>query len=202
MTEAFAPARVALAGNPSDGYGGAVLALTVDGLRARAWIAPDPQECVAPELVAATVARFARLHAPGAAGTAVGCATAIPRSVGLGGSSAIVIAVLRALCVQNNVTLEPLELAELALAVEVEDLGIAAGPQDRIAQAFGGLTFMDFARSQYASLDPEHLPPLLIAWRASTSAPSGPVHDDLRARYDAGDPAVRRAITALTDAAH
>ena len=41
----------------------------------------------------------------------------------------------------------PDELAALALAVETEDLGIAAGPQDRLIQAHEGLLYMDFSES-------------------------------------------------------
>jgi len=41
----------------------------------------------------------------------------------------------------------------LALAVETEDLGIAAGLQDRVAQAYQGLVFMDFERGRNARLD-------------------------------------------------
>ena len=197
---------MALAGDPSDRYGGAVLALTVDALRATAQVLDsggnDEAAPCAPNLVAAAVARFARLHAPEAAEAAVGCTTSIPRSVGLGESSAIVIAVLRALCLRFDVTLTPFQLAMLALAVEVEELGIAAGPQDRIAQSYGGLTFMDFAAGAYETLDPEHLPPLLVAWRASAASPSGPVHDDLRARFERGDPVVLRSLRVLADAAH
>ncbi|CAA9501537.1 MAG: hypothetical protein AVDCRST_MAG13-2290, partial [uncultured Solirubrobacteraceae bacterium] len=36
----MAPARAALAGNPSDGYGGAVLALCLPALAARVEVAP------------------------------------------------------------------------------------------------------------------------------------------------------------------
>ena len=57
--------RAALAGNPSDGYGGAVLAVTLDELRrARRRRAAAPRLEIWPpsELVAATVARFAREH--------------------------------------------------------------------------------------------------------------------------------------------
>jgi glucuronokinase len=200
--DGHAPARAALAGNPSDGYGGAVLAITIEALHAHARIWDGVPECEPTELVAASVARFARELYPAAAGTEIEWQTSIPRSVGLGGSSAIVIATLRALCARHGVSLAPRVLAELALAVEVEDLGIAAGPQDRIAQAFGGLTFMDFARGQYESLDRRGLPPLLIAWRPESAAHSGVVHDDLRARHARGEPAVLRAMSALTTAAH
>ena len=49
-----------------------------------------------------------------------------------------------AVCALHDVALEATELAELALAIELEELGIAAGLQDRVAQAFGGLMFMEF----------------------------------------------------------
>ncbi len=79
-----AHARAALAGNPSDGYGGAVLALTLGRLRAQAFAWPAPALEVSPdsELVRATVARFAREHEPAAARTAIEVSTSIPRGSG------------------------------------------------------------------------------------------------------------------------
>ena len=71
--------------------------------------------------------------------------TTIPRSVGLAGSSAIVIAALRA----AGVDLEPPEVAELALAIERDDLGIAAGLQDRAVQAFDQPVLVDGERSRH-----------------------------------------------------
>jgi glucuronokinase len=203
-----ASARAALAGNPSDGYGGAVLALALPTRRAtaRAWrgraSAVDPPS----ELVTATVARFACEHAPVARETtAVSWQTTIPRGVGLGGSSAIVVAVLRALCDLWSVSLEPLAMAQLALSIEVDDLGIAAGLQDRIAQTHDGLTFMDFSSSGPAAvrrLDPALLPPLLVAWRTDSGGHSGDVHAPLRDRHADGEPLVLDAMRALTGAAH
>lgn len=201
--EGFAPARAALAGNPSDGYGGAVLALTLDGLGVRTRVrepadaVSDPASDAVPALIRATVARFARTYAPGARTVRIDWETTIPRSVGLGGSSAIVIATLRALCARHDVSLGPDALAALALAIEVEDLGIAAGPQDRVVQAYGGLVFMDFATGRHERLDPAGLPPLLVAWRASAAAPSGEVHDDLRRRHARGEASVLRALATL-----
>jgi glucuronokinase len=205
--EGFAPARAALAGNPSDGYGGAVLAIALAGLGAHARANPDhpaahaPSAGETPELVSAAVARFAREHAPAAAGTRIEWSTTIPRSVGLGGSSAIVIATLRALCTRHGVELSPDALAALALAVEAEDLGIAAGPQDRIAQSYGGLVFMDFATGRVERLDPAGLPPLLVAWRSSDASPSSAVHGDLRARWERGEAGVAAAMDRLGDCA-
>jgi glucuronokinase len=204
MPEGQAPARAALAGNPSDGYGGAVLAVALPEYRARARVEPAEAKTITPpsDLVAAAVERFARRRAPDGparAPLAVQWETSIPRGVGLGGSSAIVIATLRALCALHGTVLPEAELAEVALAVESEDLGIAAGLQDRVAQAYGGLTFMDFAGGgrRYERVDPELLPPLVVAWRSDAAEDSGVVHDDLRTRFARGDPVVRRAMSAL-----
>jgi glucuronokinase len=201
-----ASARAALAGNPSDGYGGAVLALTLEARRATAtaWRSPRAETDPPSELVAATVARFATEVAPAAAGsTAVRFDTTIPRAVGLGGSSAIIVATLRALCELWSVQLAPMAMARLALSIEVDDLGIAAGLQDRIAQTHGGLTFMDFGTDPPAAapLDRGRLPPLLVAWRVDSGGHSGDVHAPLRDRHANGDPVVLRCMQTLTRAA-
>jgi galactokinase/mevalonate kinase-like predicted kinase len=203
-----ASARAALAGNPSDGYGGAVLALALPARRAtaRAWRSEAALVDPPSELVTATVARSAAELGPAGRDVAsVAWDTSIPRAVGLGGSSAIVVATLRALCDLWSVALEPLAMAELALSIEVDELGIAAGLQDRIAQTHDGLTFMDFGRSSPATvrtLDPALLPPLLIAWQTDSGGHSGEVHAPLRHRHADGEPVVLDAMRALTNAAH
>jgi glucuronokinase len=196
-----AHARAALAGNPSDGYGGAVLAVTLAEYSAQVRVQRADRLEIHPRspLVRAAVRRFAREQAPEAVHTAIHWSTSIPRSVGLGGSSAIVIAVLRALCELYEVALDRAHLAELALAIEVQDLGIAAGLQDRVAQAYGGVTFMDFAvgPAGYETMDPALLPPLLVAWRPDTADVSHAVHAPLRRRYELGEPVVLSALGEL-----
>jgi glucuronokinase len=207
VARASAPARVALAGNPSDGYGGAVLAVTIEDFCAHvevragsggpAGVRPDS------ELVAAAVERFADELDQRARHATIRWRTSIPRSVGLGGSSALVIATLQALSVVYWTPIEPDRLAELALAVETEDLGIAAGLQDRVAQAYAGLTFMEFGgeRGRYEQLGTELLPPLVVAWRADAGEDSRVVHSDLRERYERADPIVRASMAELAAAA-
>jgi glucuronokinase len=199
--EAFA--RAALAGNPSDGYGGAVLAVTLPSHGARAGARPASVLGVTPEsrLVHAAAARFIRELAPGAGGAAIEWSTSIPRGVGMGGSSAIVIATLRALTELHGVEVGRSELAELALAVETEDLGIAAGLQDRVAQSYGGLTFMDFAAGRYESLDRSFLPPIVVAWRDDAGGESHAVHSDLRARFARGERVVSDCMLELAGCA-
>jgi len=251
IVRASAPARAALAGNPSDGYGGAVLAVAVANYSCEAVvresseleIVPAPQDQVRFASVAALAddvrangyyggvrlikASIKRLHehclarGRGIADRtfAVRYRTTIPRGVGLGGSSAIVTATLRALSEFLELELTPDELARLALSVETVELGIAAGLQDRVAQAYGGLVFMDFgldaedgtaaggtavsgrresgAALDYERLDPSGLPPLWIAHRAEAAEPSEVFHSDLRVRFQAGDTAVVEAMQRL-----
>jgi glucuronokinase len=195
MAGGSAHARAALAGNPSDGFAGAVLACCIGELRAWAHAehateaASDPPSA----LVDAAIARF------GHGACAVRWGTGVPREVGLGGSSAIVTAAIRALCALHGHALAPGELAEMVLAVEAEDLGIAAGPQDRYAQAHGGLLLMDFAGStpRVEQLDSALLPPLYLAWRTDAAETSHAVHGGLRER--AAEPAVLNAMARLAD---
>jgi glucuronokinase len=198
-----APARAALAGNPSDGYGGRTVAVTLPAFGARVDLepagAPDPGD----PLLAAALTVFAR-HAgmAGQAAVRMRFATTIPERVGLAGSSAIVIAGLRALAGAFEVELTPERLAALALEAETRELGIAAGPQDRVAQAHGGLLAMDFDPAhgpggRVTRLDAESLPPLFVAWRREPAAPSGEFHSELRRRHERGDPAVRHGMERL-----
>ncbi|KAL7321773.1 hypothetical protein PS15m_001507 [Mucor circinelloides] len=123
--------------------------------------------------------------------------TNIPRQVGLAGSSAIITALWKMLSMYYGVTQEqiPLELqASLVLKVEWEELGIAAGLQDRVIQAFGGLVYMDFDREymekhghgKYESLDVELLPKLWLAYVADPDD-SGKVHSAVKQRFLNGD---------------
>jgi glucuronokinase len=193
MASGRAFARAALAGNPSDGYGGAVLAMCVPALAARATASPAPDALSDPSsaLVDATIARFGR------GPCAVRWSTTVPREVGLGGSSAIVTATVRALCALHGRALAPDELAEMVLAVEAEDLGIAAGPQDRYAQAHEGLVLMDFAgaRPRVEPMDPALLPALYLAWRSGAAEASHAVHGGLRERGE--EPRVRAGMQRL-----
>ena len=202
-----AHARAALAGNPSDGYGGRTLAVELRDFHACARVVPAARDAFATPgdrtamapLVQAARTRFARLAGGALAPSAIEVRTTIPRQLGLAGSSAIVIAVLRALGAATGVALEPRTLAAEALAAETEELGIAAGPQDRLVQAFGGLVHMDFGTGEVEPLPADVLPPLFVAHHAGTGAPSGTLHSGLRRRFEAGDRAVVDGMRRLAD---
>ncbi len=135
----------------------------------------------------------------------------IPHLVGLAGSSAIITACMRALMAFYGVTIPRPELANVVLSVERDELQISAGLQDRVAQVYQGLVYMDFnedlMRQQgYGKYEPvplHLLPRLYIAYRRDLSEVSGVYHDNMRHRYLNGDPAVLSAIAhwkAITDA--
>jgi glucuronokinase len=126
----------------------------------------------------------------------------IPLRLGMGGSSAIIIAALRALCQYYSVNI-PLALqAKLALETETKELGVPAGPQDRVIQVYEGLVYMDFARNlmdsrgygEYERLDPSLLPNVYLAYRTSLSEGTEVFHTNVRERWNAGDSGVRGAM--------
>lgn len=131
----------------------------------------------------------------------------IPQQVGLAGSSAIITACMRALCAFYGVTIPRPILANLVLSVETMELGIPAGLQDRVAQAYDGLVFMDFARERmdtqgygdYRSMDPALLPNLYVAYRAELSEGTEVFHNNIRARWEQGEPEVVAAMKTWAD---
>jgi glucuronokinase len=137
----------------------------------------------------------------------------IPHLVGLAGSSAIITACFRALKSFYGVSIPRPEEASLILSVETQELGIAAGLQDRVAQVYQGLVYMDFDRElmeaqgygRYEPLDPALLPPLYIAYRTDLAEGSEIVHNDMRERFRRGDREVLEAVAfwkQLTDDVH
>jgi len=126
----------------------------------------------------------------------------IPLRLGMGGSSAIIIAALRALCQYYSVEIPPALQAKLALETETKELGVPAGPQDRVIQVYEGLVYMDFVKNlmdsrgygEYERLDPALLPNVYLAYRTSLSEGTEVFHTNVRERWNAGDSAVRGAM--------
>ena len=196
------PARAALAGNPSDGYGGAVVAVPVPDLAACVSAEPADRFSIRvadadlDRLLSATARAFAdAVGRP--ADVTLAATTTIPRSVGLAGSSALIIGALRVLGATIDHRFEPIELADLALSIERDRLGIAAGLQDRLVQSVGQLVAMRFDPVTYELLEPPDDLPLFVAWSESAAQTSDTLHRSLRRRYDAGDPHVVASMDGL-----
>ncbi len=126
----------------------------------------------------------------------------IPLRLGLGGSSAIITAGLRALCEYFQIDIPKPIQAKLVWETETKELGVPAGPQDRVIQVYEGVMYMDFRRDlmetrgygHYEPIDPNLLPPLYVAYRTTLSEGTEVFHNDLRQRWLQKDPEVLRAI--------
>ena len=209
-------ARAALVGNPSDGYGGRTIAFTFSELFADVTVVQAPRLVIDAEngegaLLRAAFGRFASYCYDTGADPRpcrLSVRSTIPAEVGLAGSSGIVIAALRALSEFNQVTIPKVELPTVALAVE-EDLDIPAGLQDRVAQVYGGLVYMDFEPRQvaaaghgrYEQLDPSLLEHAYVAWCPRASITSAGFHRELRRRFNAGDEQTLGALGEIADLA-
>ena len=146
---------------------------------------------------------------------AIRYSTNIPRAVGMAGSSAIIVATLRALIEFYEVEIPLHVQPSLALSVETRELGIAAGLQDRVVQIYEGLVAMDFSKETmsiedgmecgvYERLDAIKLPPVYVAFSTEVGEPTYVVHNPLRTRYRNGDQQVLKAMSffaELTDQA-
>ncbi|SKB06698.1 glucuronokinase [Prosthecobacter debontii] len=126
----------------------------------------------------------------------------IPPQVGMAGSSAIITACWRALMQFYQVEIPTYLLPSLVLSVENDELGIPAGLQDRVIQAYEGVVFMDFNRASiekrgygiYEELDPSLLPPVFVAYTTKLSEGTEVFHNDIRGRWNRGD---REIVSAM-----
>jgi len=231
-------ARAALAGNPSDLFGGAVVAVPVESVGATVGVTAsdtfqipgldrfpssldeldhivETSGCgTAQPLVVATLVTLWRRFQADLSPVMVDVETGIPRSVGLAGSSAIVVATIRALISHQphrtwarRLAADPWLLASTALGAETSVLGITAGMQDRLVQAIGENLFMDFSRhptdhslptdQRFRVLGP--LPGVaFVALLPATASHSGAVH----ARTDTSTASFTAAMGDLARTAH
>ncbi len=234
---ASAPARANLLGNPSDLYGGAVLACSLP-LRAHVEIGACDGlalECgderlsiVEPADLALRGDRFdvarAALAADrerhshsGDAGEAdslpslrIRYASEIPFGSGLGGSTALLVALLYGLASWRGERLSPYVLAERSRATERRWLAVACGWVDHYLCSFGGLRYVDLRGKQndealpmapYATVEDlsGHVPslPFVLAF-TGVAHHSGSVHAPIRVRWERGEPAVVAAYERMT----
>jgi glucuronokinase len=136
--------------------------------------------------------------------------TNIPQQVGMAGSSAIIVATMRCLMEFYGVKIPQEAQPSFVLSVEKEKLGIMGGLQDRVIQVYEGMVYMDFAPAleqvvdgfkcyKYEPLSPDLLPPLYLAYHNSLSEPTEIFHNDIRGRFNNGDPQVVGAMKRLAE---
>ncbi len=241
IIETRAYARAGLLGNPSDGFFGKTISISVRNFGASVSLYESPELNIEAQqqdasifrsifhlrdsvsmlgynggipLIKAGIKRFTDycetegIRLPNRNFT-VRYRSTIPRQVGMSGSSAILVALMRALMQFYKVEI-PLEiLPNIVMASETEELSIAAGLQDRVIQCYEGCVYMDFDRSimskqphgHYERLDPAALPRLYVAYNTNLSKVSGKVHSDVKARFDRGDQDVIQTMNSIAELA-
>ncbi len=227
-------ARAGLIGNPSDGYFGKTISVSMRNFAAEVICYESPRVSIVPRrrdrlefpsldalvedvqlngyyggirLIKATIKRFyeyCREHGIelDARNFTMEYETSIPVRVGLAGSSGIITATMKSLMSFYGVQVPRPLLPNLILSVEVDELGIAAGLQDRVIQVYGGAVFMDFdeahmkqqGHGRYESLDPSGLPPLFVAFNDRLAEGTEVTHNDLRGRFNRGEAEVVNAM--------
>jgi D-glycero-alpha-D-manno-heptose-7-phosphate kinase len=166
---ATAPLRISFVGGGTDfphyyeEHGGAVLSATIDH-HVRVTITPrndrqvtvrslDPGHLVEYHLDdgphydgVMDLAKAAIERIGVASGVDVDIRSDAPAGSGLGGSSALVVAMAAGLAALGDIHMTADRLARLSYSIERDDLGITGGFQDQYATAFGGFNLIEFAR--------------------------------------------------------
>mgnify|MGYP003344013904 FL=1 len=226
-----APGRCGIVGNPTDMYGGSVVSCSVP---MRAWVRVEPSDRLILEAddgaveirTAADLAhagthtdilRAAIRHLGLASLRAhVTCWSELPFGAGMSGSTAMMVAAVRALSTFTGEVHGAYDLAELARDAEFRSLGVTCGFQDHYMATFGGVNSMDFRDKEFdrppdslvfATVEPlgaalGHLArlPFVLA-NTGVAHHSGAVHRPIRERWLEGDLEVRSAYVRIGEIA-
>ncbi len=141
-------------------------------------------------------------------GVSMFLASEIPPGTGLGSSSTVAVAIIKAVTTARGLMLSKQQIAELACYIEIEKLGEPIGKQDQYAAAFGGLNLIQFSR-EGVTVEPLCLAPetrrelernLLLFFTGATRD-AATILRAQKASSEQDDPQVIQALHAVKDMA-
>ena len=223
---ATAPGRAGIIGNPTDGYGGAVLSSTLaerahvvietaDEFRVKvgelATVFRAPRDYLLKndrfDVVRAVMQYFGHTDLK----LSIAVTTEVPVQGGLSGSTAILASLVAALLTMWGREVSRYYLAETLRIIELNYLKIHCGYQDHYMTTFGGINFIDFREKEnyrrladeiYATIEPlePHVKelPFLLA-HSGIKHVSGAVHLPIRERWLEGEKLVVDGYARISD---
>lgn len=228
MIRVTAPGRAGIIGNPTDGYGGAMIACSTEN---QAVVTIEPADHLIAENrfgsttlkwendfqnqddyhdIVRSVLRYFKLYNLKAR---IVVSTSVPEQAGMAGSTAVLSAVLSAIVAYTGKQYHRYQLAEINRVIELNYLSCQCGYQDAYMTTFGGLTYLDFrgkayykefAKEQYATVEPlgayvDELP--FVVAHTGVKHHSGNFHRPLRERWLEGDKTVVEGYKEIMDIA-
>ncbi|MFY9506671.1 MAG: hypothetical protein WAP98_07420, partial [Caldicoprobacterales bacterium] len=226
MIKASAPGRAGIIGNPTDGYGGSMIACSTKN---RAYVTIERADDLIIEndmgkvvlkwendfdnqgdyfdLVRSVLRYFKLYDMKGK----IKSSTDIPVQAGLAGSTALLSCILAAVSAYAGISYNRYELAEVNRSIELNYMKTHCGYQDAYMTSFGGLNYLDFrGKEYYKDLDSELYAvveplssyvktlPFVVA-HTGVKHHSGSFHKPLRDRWLEGEETV---VNAYRDIAH
>lgn len=142
-------------------------------------------------------------------GVSMFLASEIPPGTGLGSSSTVTVAIVKAITTAKGLKPSPYEIAELASYIEIQKMGMPIGKQDQYAAAFGGLNRIDF-KSEGVRVTPLKLAAktqtqleqhIMLFFTGSTRAASN-ILSQQKASSEKKEPKVMDALHAVKEMAY